>query len=54
MSVAKHVSRVQVDTPQWREARALAVEGKIAPLRLLVLDVQLAPRDGRKRCAPTC
>lgn len=39
----------QVDSTEWREARSAAVQGKIAPLRLLIVDVQMAPKDAKKR-----
>lgn len=46
-------SGVQVDTPEWREASTQAREGRVAPLRLMALHVQMAPRDGKKRYSPS-
>ena len=40
---------LQVDSAAWREARQLAAEGKIAPLRLCILNVTMAPSDGKRR-----
>jgi hypothetical protein len=46
------VCRLQVDSSLWREARAHALQGEIAPLRMLSLNVQMAPKDGRARFKP--
>lgn len=44
---------MQVDSEKWRRGWEVAAEGKIAPLRLMVLDVQMAPCEGKKRCVST-
>ena len=41
----------QVDCRSWRKTAQLAKEGAITGLKLLIVDVQMAPKDGKRRWA---
>lgn len=42
-------SDLQVHSQPWRQARAAAEKGDIATLRLMTINVQMAPKDGKAR-----
>ena len=40
----------QVDCRRWRKTAQLAKEGAITGLKLMTLNIQMAPKDGKRRC----
>lgn len=47
--VFKAYKILQVNSKDWRNVRQAAIDGKIANLRLMIISVQSAPRDAKKR-----